>query len=69
MSFYFMAPGVMQVLGNARFLSLYFFGMSPHPDSYASSLMKDKRWHRIQRGESRVEPLLQASGRLFFAWC
>ncbi|KAJ8595375.1 rhomboid-domain-containing protein [Rhizopogon salebrosus TDB-379] len=26
MSFYFMAPGVIQVLGNARFLSLYFFG-------------------------------------------
>ncbi|KAG0705454.1 hypothetical protein DFH29DRAFT_278628 [Suillus ampliporus] len=26
LSFYFMAPGVMQVLGNARFLGLYFLG-------------------------------------------
>ncbi|KAG2158871.1 uncharacterized protein EDB93DRAFT_1116797 [Suillus bovinus] len=26
LSFYFMAPSVMQVLGNSRFLALYFFG-------------------------------------------
>ncbi|KAG1753828.1 uncharacterized protein EDB91DRAFT_1234210 [Suillus paluster] len=26
LSFYFMAPGVMQVLGNSRFLGLYFLG-------------------------------------------
>lgn len=54
-----MAPGVMQVLGNSRFLGLYFLGIPPLL-THAMPLTKNTRRHRIQRDESRMEPFLQA---------
>ncbi|KAG2077624.1 rhomboid-domain-containing protein [Suillus decipiens] len=45
LSFYFMAPGVMQVLGNSRFLGLYFLG------GIASSLTS-LTWNRFYKHES-----------------
>lgn len=45
LSFYFMAPGVMQVLGNSRFLGLYFLGGIT---SSVTSLV----WNRFYKRES-----------------
>jgi membrane associated rhomboid family serine protease len=45
LSFYFMAPAVMQVLGNSRFLGLYFLG------GIASSLTS-LIWNRFYKHES-----------------
>ncbi|KAG1874646.1 hypothetical protein DFJ58DRAFT_721643 [Suillus subalutaceus] len=45
LSFYFMAPGVMQVLGNSRFLGLYFLGGIA---SSVTSLV----WNRFYKHES-----------------
>ncbi|OAX40669.1 rhomboid-domain-containing protein [Rhizopogon vinicolor AM-OR11-026] len=44
LSFYFMAPSVMQVLGNTRFLGLYFFGGIA---SSVASLV----WNRFYKNE------------------
>lgn len=46
-SFYFMAPGVMQALGNSRFLGLYFLGGIA---SSVTSLV----WNRFYKHESNL---------------
>lgn len=47
LSFYFMAPGVMEVLGNSRFLGLYFLG------GIASSMMS-LVWNRFYKHDSNM---------------
>lgn len=57
LTFYFMAPSVMQLLGNRHFLALYFLGVfiqRPLPPI----LITLCRWDIGQSRESRVESLL-----------